>query len=154
MGAFDWQVVWASLPYLAQGLGFTVQLTAVALAGGLVLGTLLALARISGPRPLALAAAAYVNIMRSVPLVMVILWFFLVIPMLILSLVVYARGKRLYRIMYILSVFTYSMLIMYCIDAYDLGRNAILGLLAFSALLMMFVGYEFHKRREKPRRKR
>ncbi|MBL8487596.1 MAG: amino acid ABC transporter permease [Rhodocyclaceae bacterium] len=82
MGAFDWQVVWASLPYLAQGLGFTVQLTAVALAGGLVLGTLLALARISGPRPLALAAAAYVNIMRSVPLVMVILWFFLVIPML------------------------------------------------------------------------
>lgn len=74
----------------------------------------------------------------------VVFWI-LIVPLLILSLVVYARSRRLYKIMYILSVFTYSMLIMYCIDAYDLGRNAILGLLAFSALLMMLVGYHFHK---------
>ena len=82
MTGFDWDVVAASLPYLAAGLGFTVELTVVALTGGLVCGTLLALARLSGVAALAMAAAAYVNVMRSVPLVMVILWFFLVIPML------------------------------------------------------------------------
>ncbi|MBS3147786.1 hypothetical protein J4219_02795 [Candidatus Woesearchaeota archaeon] len=82
----------------------------------------------------------------------VVFWI-LVVPLLILSLVVYARSKRLYKIMYILSVFTYSMLIMYPIDAYDLGRNAILGLLAFSAVLMMLVGYHFHKTPQKKRKR-
>ncbi|MBL8490737.1 MAG: amino acid ABC transporter permease [Rhodocyclaceae bacterium] len=81
MGDFDWGVIAASLPYLVEGLGFTAKLTAVALAGGLAFGTLLALARLSAVRPLALAAAAYVNTLRSIPLVMVILWFFLVIPL-------------------------------------------------------------------------
>ncbi len=81
MNDFDWGVIAASLPYLAEGLGFTAKLTAVALAGGLAFGTLLALARLSAVRPLALAAAAYVNTLRSIPLVMVILWFFLVIPL-------------------------------------------------------------------------
>lgn len=83
----------------------------------------------------------------------VVFWI-LIVPLLILSLVVYARSRRLYKIMYILSVFTYSMLIMYPIDAYDLGRDAILGLLAFSAVLMMFVGYHFHKISATPKKRK
>jgi glutamate/aspartate transport system permease protein len=57
-----------------------LQLTVIATVGGIVLGTLLALMRLSGNRLLSLPAAMYVNVMRSVPLVMVLLWFFLLVP--------------------------------------------------------------------------
>ena len=67
----------------------------------------------------------------------------LLVPLLILLFVVYVKSKSLYRLFYILSIFTYSMLIMYVIDAYSLGRNAILGLLTFSTVLMMCIGYYF-----------
>lgn len=67
--------------YLLNGLWFSLQLTLVAMVGGIVLGTLLAMMRLSGRRWLATPAAAYVNTMRSIPLVMVILWFFLLIPL-------------------------------------------------------------------------
>jgi len=69
--------------FVAKGLAFSVQLTLVAMVGGILLGTVLALMRLSGKSWLVLPAAAYVNTMRSVPLVMVILWFFLLIPLLI-----------------------------------------------------------------------
>jgi glutamate/aspartate transport system permease protein len=68
--------------FVLKGLVFSVQLTLVAMLGGIVLGTLLALMRLSGKPALAVPAAAYVNAMRSIPLVMVILWFFLLIPLL------------------------------------------------------------------------
>jgi glutamate/aspartate transport system permease protein len=66
---------------LLKGLGFSVELTLVAMAGGLAIGTALALMRLSGRRPLQLAAAAWIDTFRAVPLVMVILWFFLLIPL-------------------------------------------------------------------------
>jgi glutamate/aspartate transport system permease protein len=69
--------------FIAKGFIFSIQLTLVAMIGGILLGTLLALMRLSGKPWLALPSAAYVNTMRSVPLVMVILWFFLLIPLLI-----------------------------------------------------------------------
>jgi glutamate/aspartate transport system permease protein len=69
--------------YIVKGFVFSLQLTFVAMLGGVVLGTLLALMRLSGKPWLVMPAAAYVNTMRSVPLVMVILWFFLLIPMVI-----------------------------------------------------------------------
>ena len=81
-GDFDFSVLLDSLPFLWTGLQFTLKLTIVAMLGGIALGTLLALARLSPIAPLASAASWYVNIMRSIPLVMVILWFFLVIPLL------------------------------------------------------------------------
>ena len=62
--------------YVLQGLLFSLQLTVVATVGGIALGTVLALMRLSGRRLLAWPAASYVNLMRSVPLVMVLLWFF------------------------------------------------------------------------------
>ncbi|MEN9316180.1 MAG: hypothetical protein RIS35_2573 [Pseudomonadota bacterium] len=78
-GFLTWQLVSG---FVLKGLAFSVQLTLVAMLGGIVLGTALALMRLSGRRWLALPSAAYVNVMRSVPLVMVILWFFLLIPLL------------------------------------------------------------------------
>jgi glutamate/aspartate transport system permease protein len=69
--------------YVLGGLWFSVQLTVVATIGGIFLGTLLALMRISGKQMLMWPAAVYVNTMRSVPLVMVILWFFLLVPFIV-----------------------------------------------------------------------
>ena len=69
--------------YIIKGFIFSLQLTVVAMIGGIVLGTVLALMRLSGKPWLVMPAAAYVNTMRSVPLVMVILWFFLLIPLVI-----------------------------------------------------------------------
>ena len=69
--------------FVAKGLLFSIQLTLVAMIGGIVLGTVLALMRLSGKPWLVQPAAAYVNTMRSIPLVMVILWFFLLIPLLL-----------------------------------------------------------------------
>jgi glutamate/aspartate transport system permease protein len=67
--------------YVLKGFAFSLQLTLVAMLGGIALGTVLALMRLSSKPWLALPAAAYVNTMRSIPLVMVILWFFLLIPL-------------------------------------------------------------------------
>ncbi len=69
--------------YVLGGLAFSLQLTVLATLGGLLFGGALALMRLSGRPLLALPAAAYVNTMRSVPLVMVILWFFLLMPFLL-----------------------------------------------------------------------
>ncbi|HEY0858256.1 MAG TPA: amino acid ABC transporter permease [Albitalea sp.] len=76
-GFFDWTVIQS---FIVKGFLFSVQLTLVAMVGGILLGTLLALMRLSGKPWLVTPAAAYVNTMRSIPLVMVILWFFLLIP--------------------------------------------------------------------------
>ena len=74
-----WQVLF---DFVSKGLIFSFQLTLVAMIGGIALGTVLALMRLSGKKWLEVPAAAYVNLLRSVPLVMVILWFFLLIPLL------------------------------------------------------------------------
>jgi glutamate/aspartate transport system permease protein len=69
--------------YILNGLLFSVQLTVIATVGGIVVGTFLALMRLSGKPILVYPATFYINTMRSIPLVMVILWFFLLIPILI-----------------------------------------------------------------------
>ncbi len=81
MGGYDWQTVWESAPYLfREGMTFTVTLTALAMTGGVFLGTLLAMMRLSHFRAVSLVASAYVNLMRSVPLVLVIFWFYFLVP--------------------------------------------------------------------------
>jgi glutamate/aspartate transport system permease protein len=79
---FDWSVIPASLPYIWAGLQFTANLTLIAMTGGIIFGTLLAMARLANLGPVTLIATWYVNLMRSVPLVLVILWFFFAIPLL------------------------------------------------------------------------
>jgi glutamate/aspartate transport system permease protein len=76
----DWNVISS---FILKGLYFSVQLTLFAMVGGILLGTAIALMRLSGKKWLVLPAAFYVNTLRSIPLVMVILWFFLLIPLLI-----------------------------------------------------------------------
>ncbi|WP_144630781.1 amino acid ABC transporter permease [Bordetella genomosp. 13] len=78
----DWSFYsWELLrDFVAAGLWFSLKLTLVATVGGCLIGTLLALVRLSGPSWLAGPATLYVNVMRSVPAVMVILWFFLLVP--------------------------------------------------------------------------
>jgi len=76
----DFDVIGRSLPYLWKGFLYTVELTAIASVGGLFFGTLLALARLSPLKVLSNIAAGYVNLMRSIPLVLVLFWFFFLMP--------------------------------------------------------------------------
>lgn len=80
---FDWSSIPNSLPFLAEGMLVSLEITFTALVVGMVWGTLLAVMRLSSSAPLRWFAAGYVNLFRAVPLVMVLLWFFLVIPQLL-----------------------------------------------------------------------
>ncbi|MEY2683358.1 MAG: hypothetical protein RJA09_502 [Pseudomonadota bacterium] len=77
---YNWDVI---SNFVLKGLGFSIMLTVVATLGGILFGTVLALMRLSGRKWLDVPATIYVNGMRSIPLVMVILWFFLLVPFLI-----------------------------------------------------------------------
>ncbi|MCM2568511.1 MULTISPECIES: amino acid ABC transporter permease [Janthinobacterium] len=80
-GNFDFDVISRSWVYLFQtGMVFTLKLTALAMVGGIVLGTLLALMRLSGNRIVSGVASSYVNLIRSIPLVLVIFWFYFLVP--------------------------------------------------------------------------
>jgi len=78
---YDFDVIERSLGYLfREGMAFTLTLTALAMTGGIIFGTLLAMMRLSAFRPLSALAGGYVNLMRSVPLLLVIFWFFFLVP--------------------------------------------------------------------------
>jgi glutamate/aspartate transport system permease protein len=78
---FDFDVIERSLGYLfREGMTFTITLTLIAMTGGIIFGTLLAMMRLSSFKPVSWVAGAYVNLMRSIPLVLVIFWFFFLVP--------------------------------------------------------------------------
>ncbi|HET7670728.1 MAG TPA: ABC transporter permease subunit [Burkholderiales bacterium] len=78
---FDFDVIRRSLGYLfLDGMRFTLTLTALAMTGGIIFGTVLAMMRLSSFKPLSMLAGGYVNLMRSIPLVLVIFWFFFLVP--------------------------------------------------------------------------
>jgi glutamate/aspartate transport system permease protein len=83
MGGLEFDVIARTWPYLLKGLQYTIQLTIVAAIGGVIWGTLLALARLSSIKWLSMAAAGYVNLMRSIPLLLVIFWFYFLVPIII-----------------------------------------------------------------------
>ncbi|MEI6000698.1 ABC transporter permease subunit [Paraburkholderia bengalensis] len=76
----DWQALYAAKAVLLEGMGITLQITAVAIACGLALGTVLAVLSLSPNRLLKAGSHAYVALLRSIPLVMLLLWFFLIVP--------------------------------------------------------------------------
>jgi glutamate/aspartate transport system permease protein len=76
----DLSVIASATPFLLTGLWFTIQITVVGVAGGIVFGSLLAVARLSQNRLLSAFATAYVNLMRSIPLILVIFWVFFLVP--------------------------------------------------------------------------
>lgn len=78
---FDFDVIERSWVYLfTTGMAFTVKLTIMSMFGGIILGTLLAMMRLSGNKAISLFAATYVNLIRSIPLVLVIFWFYFLVP--------------------------------------------------------------------------
>nr|WP_197077130.1 ABC transporter permease subunit [Aquitalea pelogenes] len=81
MMALDFSQIIPALPGLADGMALTLKLLVMAVGGGVVLGTLLALARLSDNLLLSRLAKWYVNYFRSIPLLLVISWFYLVVPM-------------------------------------------------------------------------
>ncbi len=95
IGDLDFEVIGRSLPYLLRGLQYTVQLTVVAALGGTFFGTLLAMARLSSFRPVSLTAAGYVNLMRSVPLLLVIFWFYFLAPVIVQSVMGWERPPQI-----------------------------------------------------------
>lgn len=86
MHHFDWSSIPGAMPALLSGLRITFEITLLSVVVGIVWGTLLALMRLSPVKPLAWFAATYVNLFRAVPLLMVLLWFFLIVPQLLQSL--------------------------------------------------------------------
>ena len=80
MYEFDWTSIPGAFPLLAKGMLITLEVTLTAIVVGIVWGTLLAVARLGKNKVLAYLATLYVNLFRSVPLVMVILWFYLIVP--------------------------------------------------------------------------
>ena len=80
MYQFDWSSIVPSLPYMLQGMVITLKITFTAVFFGIVWGTVLAVMRLSTFKPLSWLAKIYVNLFRSIPLLMVLLWFYLVVP--------------------------------------------------------------------------
>jgi glutamate/aspartate transport system permease protein len=76
----DLSVIVSVVPFLLTGLLFTIEITVVGVIGGVVFGSLLAVARLSQNRLLSAFATAYINLMRSIPLIMVIFWVFFLVP--------------------------------------------------------------------------
>jgi glutamate/aspartate transport system permease protein len=77
---FDLSAITSAAPFLLTGLLFTIQITVVGVAGGIVFGSLLAVARLSSNPLLSGLATVYVNLMRSIPLILVIFWVFFLVP--------------------------------------------------------------------------
>jgi len=78
---FDFDVIQRALPYMGNGMLFSLGLTLLAMVGGIVLGTLLALMRLSSFTALSAPAGGYVNLLRSTPLILVIFWFYFLVPL-------------------------------------------------------------------------
>ncbi|SRR6266404_9580579 len=77
---FDFGILAANAPFLWNGMLLTLELTALAVSGGMLLGAVLAVARLSPVQPLAWAVEGYVNFLRSMPLILVIFWFYTLVP--------------------------------------------------------------------------
>lgn len=79
---FDVDVLLRTWPMLVQGFAFTIQITVISALGGLALGTILAMARLSNFGVLSTLVGAFVNAVRSIPLLLVIFWFYFLVPFL------------------------------------------------------------------------
>jgi len=79
----DWGVISRNIYFLLGGLGLTFQLAIIAIAGGLLLGIIVGLGRTSSKRWIYWPATLYVNFFRSLPLILVIFWFYFLMPFII-----------------------------------------------------------------------
>jgi glutamate/aspartate transport system permease protein len=93
MYELDWTSIPGAMPFLLKGMFISLEITFSAIVFGIVWGTLLAMMRLSSVRALSWFAAGYVNFFRAIPLIMVLLWFFLIVPHLLESLLGFPRGS-------------------------------------------------------------
>lgn len=84
MSSFDFSVIASVWPFLLKGLVFSFELTAVGFVGGLTLGIGLALVRHLNVPIAAPLATAYITLLRSIPLIMVLFWFFFLMPLVLM----------------------------------------------------------------------
>jgi glutamate/aspartate transport system permease protein len=113
--SFDFDVIARSFGYLFRtGMVFTLKLTVLAMLGGIVLGTALALMRLSSNRAISLPAAGYVNLVRSIPLVLVIFWFYFLVPYIAAWLIGAAEPVRVGAFPSALITFTMFEAAYYC----------------------------------------
>ena len=113
--SFDFSVIANSWFYLFEvGMVFTLKLTVLAMLGGVALGTLLAMARLSSLRVLSFAAAAYVNLVRAVPLVLVIFWFYFLVPYIAAWMIGASEPLKVGTFMSALVTFTLFQAAYYC----------------------------------------
>lgn len=82
-GSFDWGVIWRSREILWDGFVMSLQIFGIALAGGIFFGTLLAMARLSSWRILSYPASGFVNLIRAIPFILAIFWFYFLTPMVV-----------------------------------------------------------------------
>src|SRR5215204_582652 len=83
MESFDWAVIWKSREVLWRGFLLSLKLFVSALAGGVFFGTLLAMARLARWKVLSYPATGFVNLIRSIPFIMAIFWFYFLTPMVV-----------------------------------------------------------------------
>jgi glutamate/aspartate transport system permease protein len=83
MGGFDYRVIVANFSFFMGGLLTTFQLAIIAISGGLVLGVLVGMARLSSRGYVYYPATVFVNLLRSIPLILVIFWFYFLVPILV-----------------------------------------------------------------------
>ena len=95
MYEFDWSSIPGALPFLWDGMKISLVITFQAVVVGIVWGTILAMMRLSSIKTLSWFAAGYVNTFRAVPLVMVLLWFFLIVPRFVETLLDFPPGSDL-----------------------------------------------------------
>jgi glutamate/aspartate transport system permease protein len=81
LGELDFGVIWTNLGFLANGLALSALLVVTSSVGGMILGGGLAALRLSRHRALRLPAGAYVTVIRSVPLILVLFWFYFMLPL-------------------------------------------------------------------------
>src|SRR3546814_19155547 len=81
MHSFDFEIIWRTLPYVFMtGMAFTLKLTIFATIGAVILGTLLAMMRLSSNRFISGISGGYVNFLRALPLILIIFWFYFLVP--------------------------------------------------------------------------
>lgn len=126
---FDWSSIPGALPFLVKGMGVTLEITGIAIVAGVAWGTVLAVLRLSPSRVLSWFAATYVNVFRSIPLIMVLLWFFLIVPALMEGLfsIPRSRDTRLNSAMVAFALFEaayYSEIIRAGIQSVSRGQSS------------------------------
>lgn len=81
--SLDFSIVRDNWRLLLEGMQLSLLLTVLAISGGILIGSILAILRLSPARPVAMFAAGYVNFFRSMPLVLVLFWFYFLVPLVI-----------------------------------------------------------------------